>query len=761
MSSAPPSAGGGSGGIPSINVQTNMLLGQLQTQVSQQGRLLQRAQHAAKFYATQVNTGSRQNARVVQSSVQTQLRSLRQLRWNIITLAFVFRAVTQTIKGAYEGWKEAAEARGLLQGVQALATAYGISLASIVDDLQKVENGTLKTSEAIRAAQGALLIDQGRWASRYAELWESAKVAAVTGGGDVQQIFEGLLTSLESGDAKYTDSRTKIFGLTEAVQRYATEVGALTNNLNKQTRQQVILQTVQERTEELLEAGAQEALDSIASINALGAAWDRVTGALAVSVDLSGLVAVLNTAAQSVAFIVSGMAAWVELLKIATNIKGAPDASMEELLDQIRDVGLRTFEAVAEGMGIIFEKSELVEQGIDDITESIKKLSDEWKTAESRVESLLKAELSFQRRLEDMDISRGRRLEDISRDAAKSLEKIQKDLQDRIEDIVDNSALRRLRLYEDYLARLASLEAKFALNVEKARADLAERLIRIEQRFQDRIRQIEFQFADTIFDAISRRDASAALLATRRRNRDLQEARRQRGQDRSNTQREHQQRLHELRQNLELQQAEAKKSYERQIRDLEDSLKNQRDKAKKSHDDRLEDLEARLKDEEEALELSLERQLEDLERSLRKQKQDIEAQFRLALATARIQHSAIESEALRHVQRMTAIYQQFYGQGGAGVPFSPFAPGGFTPFNPEGAPPSIGGFTPFDLQRTAQPGTTTTTAPTPQDTSPRSVEHVVSGSVQQQVETIISQSIGGFEGRIGAAISEALQGVLQ
>jgi len=186
-----------------------------------------------------------------------------------------------------------------------------------------------------------------------------------------------------------------------------------------------------------------------------------------------------------------------------------------------------------------------------------------------RVEETLDLLEELRRKEEDLAIDRARAFEDLALDSTRKREDIELKFQRRLEDIRDRAADARAKAEDRLRLRLLAIELRYR-----------ERLIRIEEDFQD-----------SIGDAIRTRDATAALQAIRRRSRDIGRATRQRDNDRTL----------------------AQANYEAQIRDQERALERQRQEAERARQRALEDLRRDMEREREDILLNQQREIDDLD----------------------------------------------------------------------------------------------------------------------------------------------------
>lgn len=260
-------------GSPRMVIVSQFLLGQtLRNMTLLRARLQQLEQEIQRLQQV-VDQANNANTRSTRRGVNQQILTLFRLRWTLVTMRFFFVAFGRAASSAYESLSEAAEQAATRGAVQALAETYQRNMSAIVDSIMEVANGVLTVQEAVQIAQSGLIRDQGQFAEQYASLWEAARVAAVTSGIEATTWFEAFIQALAEGDAKVIDSQANIFQAQLALQDYARSMGTTVDALDDSAKQQIILNTVLDRTQELLNAGAREALEHSDSIKRTAAAW--------------------------------------------------------------------------------------------------------------------------------------------------------------------------------------------------------------------------------------------------------------------------------------------------------------------------------------------------------------------------------------------------------------------------------------------------------------------------------------------------------
>ena len=248
----------------------------------------------------------------------------------------------------------------------------------------------------------------------------------------------------------------------------------------------------------------------------------------------------------------------------------------------------------------------------------------------------------------------------------------------------------------------------------------------IEYNYQERIRQIKQNFAESIYDAIASRDATAALRALRKRNQDLRGARRDRNKQASDAQADYARQTAMLKQSLADQRAAAIAAYEEQLREVESSQQDQIAE----------------------LERSLRRQEEDQIRHDNWRAEDMQRQYSLERQIALINYRNAENDLRAHLERKAAIAAA-YGQGGGRETRGPtrhrgrYAEGGqFVTAGTETVTVGEAGPELVTVVPIAQP--------------PVAMSHNIAGTMRHDVAGAVRGEMAGLDGKLSAAVNRAV-----
>ncbi len=238
-------------------------------------------------------------ARTVQRSSNNQIASMIRLRRQIMTITFFVRLAAGIVTGAYNEMAEGAENAAERMGGRALAREAEVNLGPLVRTLVEVSEGALSAQQAFELSNAAILEDQGRFVEQYDELWQAARVAAVTGGGEAIEIHTALVKSMREGTGEAADQATGIFNVQAALQEYAASMDTTADQLTHGEAAAVTFNTVMERTEELLASGAGAALDEAGAFERLSASWEDFKNVSTAVIQTTGLIDSVTKAIQS------------------------------------------------------------------------------------------------------------------------------------------------------------------------------------------------------------------------------------------------------------------------------------------------------------------------------------------------------------------------------------------------------------------------------------------------------------------------------
>lgn len=690
-----------------------------------------------------------QRADAAEKASKAQIQSLTAFRRQLITVLFFLRFFTQAVRFAWNQMVEGVETRAMILGVRALASAYGHSLNELTQSMSETAGSLVDDANNIAAAQAGLLADHGRFVANYDELWQAARVAAVTAGGDAIKIFGQLVEALDKADGALADTASGVFNVELAMLKFATSSGRTRDELSSLEKRQVILNEVQRVTNALLESGAQAALDATVPVEELKKAWNRFALVLGVLLEpLTSIKGVIDTVTKSLIIFIAtldGVVAGVKELVLniedllilppaqsAEIAAGVIRTAQEAFNETVRQLNEITFGGGPDPTGagvtgllasVVPEDADL-EDELRRYEEFLKRIHGLRDRAIKEMETL---ELRYTQRLEELEIMRQQRLEEIFIKAQRK----RQDLMIRLQRALADAD-------RDYLRGLERLEQENARRRE-----------RIWQRYWEAVRRINRKFSEDIYDAIANRDATAALKAIRRRRNDLEDAAHNR--------------------NIALQ--NLRRDNEAQIEELRIRRERAREDALRAYQQGLEDLARWIQQEQADLERHLAAQRLQIENWHNWRLQAIAEQFRLEYLQALAAYTGQESLLADHVARMNAIWASMLsslnlppippppgssGPGrGPGFQQRNFADGGAEIFSQrtnitvgEGSRPELVVAIPLGGQNPA---------PVLPGGNGGVVRHDFSGIMEHRVDAVVRGALAGIEAKVQAALVDTLQ----
>jgi len=353
--------------------------------------------------------------------------------------------------------------------------------------------------------------------------------------------------------------------------------------------------------------------------------------------------------------------------------------------------------------------------------------------------------------LVDAEQQRIEELVDLWRDYQDKLKDIGTDVQRAMDDMTLKGARKRQDIETDYQRRLQDIERQAQDNRAKAEEQYRIRLIRIEMQYREKLIRIEENFQDAMYDAIAKRDATAALRAMRVRERDTSRAERERNDAR------------EL----------ARLNYEAQVNDQQRALERMREDARIARQRALEDLRIDQERERQDILLDQARKEADLQLYWDRRRADIESEYNQEIQKARAQYLLDESEYRNHLKRKLGELQSYYQQ--VVKLYNTYSGFLATPMAPGLGSPKLTGKTTTKTGETAslaEGGAIVASGPTNISVAERSPElivaqplmpssHTFSGSMRHSVYGQVEGAFAGMEGRISAAVTSQVMQVFQ
>jgi hypothetical protein len=338
----------------------------------------------------------------------------------------------------------------------------------------------------------------------------------------------------------------------------------------------------------------------------------------------------------------------------------------------------------------------------------------------------------------ELIIAAGQRMKDAEQSMLSDIEALNIDHANRMAEIALDGARKREDIALDLARKIEDAETDYLQAIEDNQSETANNRIEIEQRYQERLIQIQRTFEDSYWNAVKSRDAVALVEAVRNRNRGVQDATHQRDIDMSNEDRQsaERERLAALAYQRKLE--DARRYYERAMQDQQ--LDEQR---------RKQDENTNYRNRERELTTHYQQQLDTIRAGLQAQ-----------LDEANAKYGQSEADYSAHLARMAAIAASYMASLGGGS--SDYYYRGEQQRQSGGADlvtsPTrfLAGEAGPELVLTVPMGGSQRSLP-----APASMAHTVSGDVSHQLNMITTSGLKGMEGRIVAAVMQAMREVVR
>jgi len=324
------------------------------------------------------------------------------------------------------------------------------------------------------------------------------------------------------------------------------------------------------------------------------------------------------------------------------------------------------------------------------------------------------------------------------------------------EDSAKATAKQLEQIEMQYASAVAQAMNQSNAAIATAQTQLARSMLQIEENYQKTKRDIQRRYKMEEWEAIAERDATALLRAQRNRDDQLRQADEGKTEQESQAQQQYQDAIAQAQQSLLQQQENARQSYIQQQQDLQTNLDAQ------AEQQRIADA----------------RKEEDADLARARERGAVLLAQGQAIADAYIAHSEELAAAqthyadmLKEVDNFVAGVQARYSQLPSWVP--PQVSFGYNP-NPYTAPTTTGIEPWVGAQKGAYFMANKQTNLTvgeggrrelvmvqpmhnvPATQAASNVNHIVTGKISAQVQATIRNSMAGYEGRITAAVSQAL-----
>lgn len=396
--------------------------------------------------------------------------------------------------------------------------------------------------------------------------------------------------------------------------------------------------------------------------------------------------------------------------------------------ESVKEEAAKMFDNMAESAdGAARAQAQAMRQAAEEASSAIADVRSEWD------EKLTEVHAQAEKRMADITVRETERAIDAAIAAQRKREDSARETAKRIEQIETQ--------YATALANAMNARSMALANAAKQHSD---KMLQIEEDYQRAKRDIMERYELAAWEAISERDATAMLKAQRTRDEGLRDAEENRNRQIDQTNRQ----------------------YADQTRAAEDAFRQQEQAAKDSYNRQQQELRENLAEQAEEQRIAAERQAEDAqrarERELGRIRQDqgqkiadLYLHYNEELSAAQQHHTDMLNELNRYLRQYANLMRQYRYTGGEPSHAGRYAEGGsFIANKPtnimvgEGGKPELVIVQPLNTMGQSTPQSST-------------VNHNVTGEVSARVDAIVQQGLSGFEGRISAALYQALNEVLR
>jgi len=422
-------------------------------------------QHTKKMASTSQQSHAKA-ANAATSSTGSRITSLIRLRRQIMTFTFFIKMASAAVVQSYEFMAEGAENAASRMGGRAMAKEAEVNLGPLVRTIVDSTNAAMSAQEAFAVANAGILEDQGRFTDKYAELWEAARVAAVTGGGEAEDIFKSLVQSMQEGTGEAADGATKIFNLQAALQEYAASIGKTVDELTHGEAAQAQYNAIMGRTTELLDSGARAALDEVESYKQLSASYTDFKNVLSTVLQQTGLLNVFTKAMRTFTQEAVVLGTIVSTVVSSFARAGTPSGGMADLVQQWMGGGFE--EELAKNRAKALEALGFFEDEVSPEERKYKATEFEEPNYEPIVKQLIKREELFEKHsenIEKINLKHQQKLEDIQLRYTNEVSRVERTALRNRERSIRAHALKVEDATIKHLSKVADMNAKYQLKL--------------------------------------------------------------------------------------------------------------------------------------------------------------------------------------------------------------------------------------------------------------------------------------------------------
>lgn len=716
------------------------------------------------------------------------LTTFRRSWFDVIAVMGAFTMAGMAVVAAFKALQEAAEFRGMVMASRNMANSFGVDMQRIMTALDEASNHTLTAQEKFRLLNESMLAGGAEVADKLPQLVEIARAASIASGADFELVFQKLLLGIARGSAKLIDDARIYLRVGNVVEEYAKAHGIAAEAVDASTRTQIILNAVLTDGQKIVEAVGKGALKEADSFKQLTTSIETFENVMKNIPLVTGFVNDLNTAVNAGAQVAAMAAAGFTLFGGYVEI--VADVTIKNAIAQMKVMGYTMAGVAALGTGNVTLGLSMINQGkqveaqllssdvrfkavLDRMDEAKAKADDVFKRAiapmgivsggeddpRERAQRKIAAQAmtlaeqqaateeetndrlaKLRDRRNELIIAAGQKMHDAELSMLQDIENLNIDHNNKLIDIALDGARKREEIAIDYSQKIEDAETDYLRDIEDSQRDNANRRIEIEQRYQERLIQIQRRFEDEYWNAVKTRDAVGLVEAVRNRNRGIQDATRQRDNDLANEDRQDAEKAQKAWITYQRKLADAQRYYTRAMQD-------QRTNEQRATDDENRNFRFR----ETELRRHYQWRLEEIQRNLQQELDEANAKYGQAEADYSAHLARMAAIAASYMSSLTGATgwwgsgdtsQHNRAEGGLDMVSSP------TRFMAGEAGPELVFTVPLGGGQRALP-------------APASMSHTVSGDVSHQLNMITTQGLRGMEGRIVAAVMQAMRQVVR
>lgn len=188
-----------------------------------------------------------------------------------------------SFKKAFDLSLEGAQLERLDQQFNQLAEDAGISGEALRENIKEAIGPTNNLEDAIKSANKALVALGPTLSNKIPEYFEIARKAARVFGGDINERFQQITMSIESGNTRFLKQIGLTLDANKAMAAYAKSIGATVETLSQQGKQIAISNAIQDKAAEKYKNINTQTVDLVSAWQSFSATIKEVSEVVAVA----------------------------------------------------------------------------------------------------------------------------------------------------------------------------------------------------------------------------------------------------------------------------------------------------------------------------------------------------------------------------------------------------------------------------------------------------------------------------------------------